>query len=134
MAILQYHRAYPHDEIDMDSNTQPVNIEAWTEQAAQSLAAVTLAPRANIRGTSVPLTIHLEEKAGSKQDPDASDPAPQRPRSEPLRRDSLKRREALLKGKEGSRRRTRWENGLYHEQACGAGLHIDQNGRVQIIS
>ncbi|KAH0544296.1 hypothetical protein FGG08_001559 [Glutinoglossum americanum] len=29
---------------------------------------------------------------------------------EPLRRDSLKRREALLKGKEGSRRRRRWEN------------------------
>jgi R3H-associated N-terminal domain len=30
---------------------------------------------------------------------------------EPRRRDSLKRREALLKGKEGSRRRQRWENG-----------------------
>ena len=30
---------------------------------------------------------------------------------EPLRRDSMKRREALLKGKEGSRRRQRWENG-----------------------
>ncbi|KAI9752985.1 MAG: hypothetical protein M1815_000186 [Lichina confinis] len=29
---------------------------------------------------------------------------------EPIRRDSLKRREALLKGKEGSRRRRRWEN------------------------
>ena len=32
-------------------------------------------------------------------------------RREPIRRDSLKRREALLKGKEGSRRRQRWENG-----------------------
>ncbi|TKA50820.1 hypothetical protein B0A49_12736, partial [Cryomyces minteri] len=31
-------------------------------------------------------------------------------RREPIRRDSLKRREALLKGKEGSRRRQRWEN------------------------
>ncbi|KAF3480788.1 uncharacterized protein GIQ15_06135 [Arthroderma uncinatum] len=31
-------------------------------------------------------------------------------RREPLRRDSLKRRESLLKGKEGSRRRQRWEN------------------------
>jgi len=29
---------------------------------------------------------------------------------EPLRRDSMKRREALLRGKEGSRRRQRWEN------------------------
>lgn len=27
------------------------------------------------------------------------------------RRDSLKRREAVLKGKEGSRQRRRWENG-----------------------
>jgi len=31
-------------------------------------------------------------------------------RKELVRRDSLKRREALLKGKEGSRRRQRWEN------------------------
>lgn len=31
-------------------------------------------------------------------------------RREPIRRDSLKRRELLLKGKEGSRRRQRWEN------------------------
>jgi len=31
-----------------------------------------------------------------------------------LRRDSMKRREALLKGKEGSRRRHRWENGKYY--------------------
>ncbi|KAK6343337.1 hypothetical protein TWF730_010928 [Orbilia blumenaviensis] len=32
------------------------------------------------------------------------------PRRTPLRRDSMKRREALLKGKEGTRRRQRWEN------------------------
>jgi len=31
-------------------------------------------------------------------------------RREPARRDSMKRRDALLKGKEGSRRRQRWEN------------------------
>jgi hypothetical protein len=29
-----------------------------------------------------------------------------------LNRDSQRRREALLKGKEGSRRRQRWENGM----------------------
>jgi len=29
-----------------------------------------------------------------------------------LRRDSMDRREALLKGKEGSRQRRRWENGI----------------------
>lgn len=32
-------------------------------------------------------------------------------RKEPVRRDSQRRRELLLKGKEGSRRRQRWENG-----------------------
>ena len=32
---------------------------------------------------------------------------------EPSRRDSMKRREALLKGEEGSRRRQRWENGWW---------------------
>ena len=33
------------------------------------------------------------------------------PRRTIVRRDSLERREALLKGKEGSRQRRRWENG-----------------------
>jgi hypothetical protein len=36
-------------------------------------------------------------------------------RREPLSRDSSKRREALLKGKDGSRRRQRWENGMHPE-------------------
>ena len=35
------------------------------------------------------------------------------PRLKPLQRDSLTRRDALLRGKEGSRRRRRWENGSY---------------------
>lgn len=34
-----------------------------------------------------------------------------RARKEPMKRDSMKRREALLRGTEGSRRRQRWENG-----------------------
>ena len=33
------------------------------------------------------------------------------PKRKVLRRDSLERREALLKGREGSRQRRRWENG-----------------------
>lgn len=48
-------------------------------------------------------------------------------RREPLRRDSLKRREALLKGKDGSRRRQRWENGMHH---CGA-LILDSTINLQ---
>ncbi|CAO2652800.1 Nn.00g022110.m01.CDS01 [Neocucurbitaria sp. VM-36] len=92
---------------------QPIDIEAWTEQATVALSSVTIsAPGDVVQGTSVTLAIPLDEHD-----------APARPalaaaaqeggyyrRKEPLRRDSLKRREALLKGKEGSRRRQRWEN------------------------
>jgi hypothetical protein len=61
---------------------------------------------------SVTIDIPLDEP------PPVADPKPARPeavhtvyqRRTPVRRDSLVRREALLKGKEGSRRRQRWEN------------------------
>lgn len=99
---------------------QPINIEAWTEQATQSLNTISLSSPAGVRGTSVSLAIPLDEQAAAKRSagavegqhgPDTSEAL--RSRREPLRRDSLKRREALLKGKEGSRRRQRWENGSY---------------------
>ncbi|KAL9004461.1 MAG: hypothetical protein Q9188_002734 [Gyalolechia gomerana] len=99
------------------STGQPINIEAWTEQAAESLNAISLSSTGGVRGTSVSLAIPLDEQAAAKRTvaveegshvPD--DTAAYRPRREPLRRDSLRRREALLKGKEGSRRRQRWEN------------------------
>lgn len=102
------------------STGQPINIEAWTEQAAESLNAISLSSTGGVRGTSVSLAIPLDEQAAAKRTvaveegshvPD--DTAAYRPRREPLRRDSLRRREALLKGKEGSRRRQRWENGSY---------------------
>ena len=102
MAILPAKSAAP---------AQPVNIEAWTEQATQSLAAVSLAsPGDGIQGTSVALAIDIDEQKNAEE----SRKDGYRPRREPLRRDSLKRREALLKGKEGSRRRRQWENGSYH--------------------
>lgn len=103
------------------STEQPINTEAWTEQAAESLNAISLSSTGGVRGTSVSLAIPLDEHAARKPKiaveegshaPD-DDTAAYRPRREPLRRDSLKRREALLKGKEGSRRRQRWENGSY---------------------
>ncbi len=96
-------------------SAQPINIEAWTEQATESINAISLSSSAPVRGTSVSLAIPLDEEANRTRDEqnlhDASTTT--RPRREPLRRDSLKRREALLKGKEGSRRRQRWENGSY---------------------
>lgn len=51
------------------------------------------------RGTSVKISVPLDHKTTATTT------------RKILRRDSLERREALLKGKEGSRQRRRWENG-----------------------
>lgn len=92
-------------------------VEAWTvTQAADALAATSISsptPSRLPRGSSVKLDIPLDLSAL-----DVDRPGPAKPdnvhtvykRHEPIRRDSLKRREALLKGKEGSRQRRRWEN------------------------
>jgi hypothetical protein len=80
------------------ASASAVDIEAWTVSALESLS---VSPTA--RGTGVRLAIPLE------RDEEVAKPGLKR--KEPLRRDSLKRRDALLKGKEGSRRRQRWENG-----------------------
>ncbi|KAG8531539.1 uncharacterized protein KY384_003168 [Bacidia gigantensis] len=85
-----------------------VDVAAWTAQAARALNAVSIASPAGIRGTSVSLAIDPSEQKERKAE--AADSSIYRPRRKILRRDSLERREALLKGKEGSRRRTRWEN------------------------
>ncbi|GME43662.1 UV-damaged DNA-binding protein [Neofusicoccum parvum] len=100
---------------------EPIDIEAWTADAAQALGAIHITPpaaRPAARGATVmldiPLDDHVIPRAQSGENGDTT--AAQAVRSgytrrrEPLRRDSLKRREALLKGKEGSRQRRRWEN------------------------
>lgn len=99
-----------------DHQAGGINIEAWTQQATVALADISisvanqstrLTPRLP-RGTAVTLDIPLDDEPIAPIDPTAR---PRTPRQrEPLRRDSLKRREALLKGKEGSRRRQKWEN------------------------
>lgn len=115
MAIYPNTSAYAQHSTANASPSQPINIEAWTEQATQSLAAVSFVSPGGVPATSGSLAIDLDETAESKQDNSSNDATTvYRPRREPLRRDSLKRREALLKGKEGSRRRIRWENGSYH--------------------
>jgi hypothetical protein len=92
-----------------------VDIEAWTIEALQSLNVSPVA-----RGTGAQLSIPLDETDAKIKKASVSiyDPRragcgggitpPPRPSS---RRDSLRRREALLKGNEGSRQRRRWENG-----------------------
>ncbi|KAI9753773.1 MAG: hypothetical protein M4579_005007 [Chaenotheca gracillima] len=118
----------------------PVSIEEWAStQAARIIEAsrgnnaqspLTLRQRATLGGSGprVPLSIPLDgadadadddaagtvrrrvvlrPRAGEPEDEEVEEGKPARWRP---RRDSLKRREALLKGKEGSRRRQRWEN------------------------
>jgi R3H-associated N-terminal domain len=95
---------------------QGASAEAWTEQVTETLRSVDLSAAAVRRspgGTSVALSVALDARRESEaiRDHGTRHGHPTDRGSEPVRRDSLKRREALLKGKEGSRQRRRWENG-----------------------
>ncbi|EEA24552.1 hypothetical protein TMatcc_007655 [Talaromyces marneffei ATCC 18224] len=108
------------------SNLTQQDISAWTEQAAASLQILDISDSVaqvefvdGIRDTSTALSIPLDEPITANVKPSvprvkisskSTDETTVYRRREPLRRDSLKRREAFLKGKEGSRRRQRWEN------------------------
>lgn len=97
MAI--YSAVPPPSQQSGTAGASSVDIEAWTVSALQSLSVSTTAV-----GTGVTLSIPLDA-------PREDVPKPAL-RHKLLHRDSQKRREALLKGKEGSRRRQRWENGM----------------------
>jgi hypothetical protein len=105
MAI--YSSVPPPSQQSTSTSTPAVDIDAWTVSALQSLS---VSPSA--RGTGVTLSIPLDT-TGERDYADGATARPAyKPRKDPLlRRDSQRRREALLKGKEGSRRRQRWENG-----------------------
>jgi hypothetical protein len=125
----------PHRPAATSRNTPPlyqpaekIDVNAWVDEAAGTLQSVSITPSKTTRGTSVTLAIPLDEHTSPHQqrvapnEPTNTDHAPvYKPRREPLRRDSLKRREALLKGKEGSRRRQRWENGMRASDEIPAG-------------
>jgi R3H-associated N-terminal domain len=101
---------------------QSVNVAAQTELATgvpQSIDLSADAAQRVPRGAEVMLTVPLDERresrvlmTGASQRHDSRQLHTTHGRDEPMRRDSLKRREALLKGKEGSRQRRRWENGM----------------------
>lgn len=79
----------------------PLDAEAEKSQTQQRREAKDLKAR-----------IVAKDKSGSDDEAGApSGYVRRRSDGEPRRRDSMKRREALLKGKEGSRRRQKWENG-----------------------
>ncbi|TDZ54273.1 hypothetical protein CTRI78_v006442 [Colletotrichum trifolii] len=89
--------------------TAPIDIEAWTISALESLSVSPVA-----RGTGTPLAINIDEQVKTDATVTIATDVPatnQTPIRRPLsRRDSQKKREALLKGNEGSRARRRWEN------------------------
>jgi hypothetical protein len=91
-----------------------IDIDAWTISALQSLSVSPIA-----RGTGTPLAIPLDEtvKVQPKSPErnvnfDDHEVPASTPRRPPSRRDSQRKRELVLKGKEGSRQRRRWENGM----------------------
>ncbi|KAI9741479.1 MAG: hypothetical protein M1818_004285 [Claussenomyces sp. TS43310] len=94
----------PSQQSAVDPSVAAADIEAWTIQALQSLQVSSSAIE-----TGVSLSIPLDGPH-EPVEPVARRPIAYKPRQEPKQRDSQRRREALLKGKEGSRRRQRWEN------------------------
>ncbi|MCJ1284489.1 hypothetical protein MMC26_003821 [Xylographa opegraphella] len=121
MAIYPSRSTGPRGPSAPSQETQPINIETWTAEAAPSLRVVSLVDPASVLGASAPLAIPLDEHAKAshrssavagvdKNSNEDADGLPTTPHRKLLRRDSLDRRNALLKGKEGSRRRQRWEN------------------------
>lgn len=106
-----------HPEIPSEplERTSIDRVEAWTvSQVADALSRASIsAPSAQpIRRATVTIDIPLDDDAAQEEVPRRRPEAVHTvyKRREPIRRDSLKRREALLKGKEGSRQRRRWEN------------------------
>jgi hypothetical protein len=110
-----------------NASNATVDIEAWTVAALESLS---IAPLARGTGSALSIPLDVDHPAvreprgangaaarmklrgvafdGTTDDADIYGASIARPRSA---RDSMRRREALLKGKEGSRQRRRWENG-----------------------
>lgn len=100
----------------------PINVEAWAASALASMSiGTTGAPLSNpIDGDEKPREGKLKLPSRIKKaadDVDASDGAAMAGMSTSRRqrqfiRDSQRTRQALLKGREGTRARQRWENGI----------------------
>lgn len=118
------------------SPQQAMAISTWTEQATASLqnlnvsqsppardenasAAGPASTRQTFRGTSVSLEIPLDddvravEHKPTPQDKENQKVSVSFRRRAPVQRSGWNKRDALLKGKDGSRRRQRWENGMF---------------------
>lgn len=106
-ALQPHSNAQPQNASQQQQQQPPaasgaLDIEAWTISA---LEALSVSPTATGVTAGRPLGIPLDEHANAQATTDAITP----PRRPPSRRDSLRRRELLLKGKEGSRQRRRYD-------------------------
>ncbi|KAK0715557.1 R3H-associated N-terminal domain-containing protein [Lasiosphaeris hirsuta] len=105
-----------HQHTISNASTATLDIESWTVAALESLSIAPI-----VRGTDNVLSIPLDSDHGHS----TKTQAPQMklrgigigggagitpPRCPPSARDSMKRRDELRKGSEGSRQRRRWEN------------------------
>lgn len=92
----------------MDASTSPLIPSASNANKTSAIPQTERVIPIVIRGSSVKLSLPIDKRRASISIEDTESPVPIFKRH---RRDSLERREALLKGNEGSRRRQRWENG-----------------------
>lgn len=123
---LQSHStAQPQNASQQQQQQQPpvasgaLDIEAWTISALEALSVSPNAAGTAGRPLGIPLDEHANPGANAArvtiatadgtQHPATADAAIAPPRRPPSRRDSLRRRELLLKGKEGSRQRRRYD-------------------------
>ncbi|KAJ6447155.1 uv-damaged DNA-binding protein [Purpureocillium lavendulum] len=99
----------PHHAPSTPVTNGAIDIDAWTVQALQSLSISPVA-----RGTGTPLAINIDDRKVTVQADaravDFKSKTPDVPRRPPSARDSQRKRDAVLRGKEGSRQRRRWEN------------------------
>ncbi|KAK4448473.1 R3H-associated N-terminal domain-containing protein [Podospora aff. communis PSN243] len=110
--------AHPHGHGHAHSlsnaSTATVDVEAWT---AEALASLSISPAARGTGTALAIALDTEHAPSAPRmklrniafdGPGGAGITPAR--RAPMRRDSMKKRDELLRGKEGSRQRRRWEN------------------------
>ena len=114
--------------VTADEQITHVDVAAWTQHAIQAMNGLSLhADPSKPVSATVDLQIPLDGEHGKSSPNGEGITAGQAVREgyvlrrKSSQRDSMRRRDALLKGKEGSRQRRRWENGT--RCSCSSCVH-----------
>lgn len=104
--------------VAVEENVARVDVAAWTQQALQAMNGLSLhADLTRPAGASaVALQIPLDAEHGDDGEGITAGQAVREGhvlRRKSSTRDSMRRRDSLLEGKEGTRQRRRWENGMH---------------------